>query len=343
MMPRPRKLGERKKEMASWGKFEILENMHAPPMKAIPIARATFCALMLLLPAPAVTAADAPPKPLRALLILGGCCHDYARQKDILKAGIEERAQVRVDIVYNPETTTQTRFDIYEKPDWARGYDVVIHDECSADVKDLPYVRNILAAHQGGVPAVNLHCAMHCYRSGTDDWFRFLGLQSSRHDAQKPIAITFTNLAHPVIKGLTDWTTINEEHYNNVKIFDTATPLAWGRQNLGRVTNDFVVVWVNDYHGTRVFNTTLGHNNLTVGDDRYLNLVTRGLLWACGKLDDNHLKPGPKKSAELVPAKSSGPAETPASAIGGKSGGEVTGVAAASTPSTVSNCPECGD
>ncbi len=291
-------------------------------MKAIPIARATFCALMLWLPAPPLTAAKAPAQPLRALLILGGCCHDYARQKDILKAGIEERANVRVDIVYNPDTTTQTRFDLYEKPDWARGYDVVIHDECSADVKDLPYVRNILAAHQGGVPAVNLHCAMHCYRTGTDDWFRFLGLQSSRHDAQKPIAITFTNLAHPILKGLADWTTINEEHYNNVKIFDTATPLAWGRQNLGKVTNDFVVVWVNDYHGTRVFNTTLGHNNLTVGDDRYLNLVTRGLLWACGKLEDDYLKPGPKKSA------------------GGRSGNVVV---AASTPSTVANCLECGE
>ena len=168
-----------------------------------------------------------PAKPLRALLILGGCCHDYAKQKDILKEGIEARAYVQVDIVYNPDTTTQARFDIYENADWAKGYDVVIHDECSADVKDLPYVQNILAAHKAGVPAVNLHCAMHCYRTGQDDWFRFLGLQSSGHGPQKPISITFTNTSHPIIKGFADWTTINEEHYNNVKIFDTATPLAW--------------------------------------------------------------------------------------------------------------------
>ena len=26
-------------------------------------------------------------KPLKALLVLGGCCHDYAKQKDILAAG----------------------------------------------------------------------------------------------------------------------------------------------------------------------------------------------------------------------------------------------------------------
>ena len=48
------------------------------------------------------------------------------------------------------------------------------------------------------------------------------------------------------------------------------------------------VVWTNEYGDkkTRVFSTTIGHNNETVSDARYLDLVTHGLLWACGKLDD---------------------------------------------------------
>jgi type 1 glutamine amidotransferase len=50
--------------------------------------------------------------------------------------------------------------------------------------------------------------------------------------------------------------------------------------------NDFAVVWTNDYRGTRVFSTTIGHNNETVSDARYLDLVSRGVLWACKKLDD---------------------------------------------------------
>ena len=29
-------------------------------------------------------------KPLRALLVLGGCCHDYNTQKDLLSKGISE-------------------------------------------------------------------------------------------------------------------------------------------------------------------------------------------------------------------------------------------------------------
>jgi type 1 glutamine amidotransferase len=223
---------------------------------------------------------------LKVLLIAGGCCHDYGKQTEVLKEGLEARAHVKVDIVYSEDTKTTARFEIYKKPDWARGYDVVIHDECTSDVKEMPYVENILAAHKGGVPAVNLHCAMHCYRTGTDDWFKFVGVQSTGHGPQQPIEVSFVDHDHPVSKGLDDWITINEELYNNVKVFDTARPLARGKQG----NSDFVVTWVNEYGKTRVFSTTLGHNTQTVADRRYLDLVTRGLLWSCDKLDAGYLK-----------------------------------------------------
>ena len=249
-------------------------------MKATTALRLAFSCLILAQSLPAV-------EPLKALIVAGGCCHDYATQKDLLKEGLEKRAHVKVDVAYNPDRGTGARFDMYEKEDWAKGYDVIIHDECSADVKDMPYVQNILNAHKAGVAAVNLHCAMHSYRTGTDDWFAFVGIQSTSHGPQRPIEITFTDRGHPVTKGLEGWMTGNEELYNNVKVFETAQPLAKGKQDTGRRVNEFVVAWANDYHGTRVFSTTLGHNNTLVGDDRYLDLLARGLLWSCGKLDDS--------------------------------------------------------
>lgn len=252
-------------------------------------------------------------KPLRVLLITGGCCHDYAKQKDILKQELEARANVVVDQIYTdiPPGTSATKppLPIYGNPDYAKGYDVVIHDECAADINDPAVIKGVLAPHRAGIPGVNLHCAMHCYRigdpkepatAGSDRalWFDYLGLQSSGHGAQLPIAIHFTDKTHPVTRGLGDWTTIKEELYNNVQIFPTAIPLARGQQTTknkegtARV-DDYVVVWVNDYHGTRVFNTTIGHNNATVADPRYLDLVMHGLLWACGKLDDRgNIAPG---------------------------------------------------
>ncbi len=255
----------------------------------------------------------AAPKPLRVLLVAGGCCHDYLNQKEILKEGLEARAHVVVDFEFNPDKSTGTLFDRYKRSDWAKGYDVVIHDECSASVKDIPYVENILRAHRDeGVPAVNLHCAMHCYRTGKDDWFKFVGIQSSAHGPQEPIAISFTEKTHPIVQTLTDWTTIKEELYNNVKSIDGSLPLARGKQLVKQkdgTTKEVVydVAWANQFGKARVFSTTIGHNNETVGDARYLNLLTRGLLWACGKLNDEYLKPAganttPTAMANLIKA-----------------------------------------
>lgn len=233
-------------------------------------------------------------KPIRAMLITGGCCHDYAKQKEILKEGIEARSHVKVELVHTDDRSTKARFSMYEKANWAEGFDVVIHDECSADVTEQPYVDNILKAHHGGVAAVNLHCAMHCYRVGKPDWFEFVGIHSTGHGPQKPIEITFIEPSHPATKGLENWVTINEELYNNVKLFETAKPLARGKQDTGKKVDDAVVVWTNQYGKGRVFSTTLGHNNATVGDPRYLDMVTRGLLWSVDKLNDQYLKTSSK-------------------------------------------------
>lgn len=276
--------------------------------------RFSFCRLLLLggiLAMPAGLFAQAPANPIKALLITGGCCHDYAQQKEILKQGIEARANVTVDILYVADGSTHPALPIYGHPDYAKGYDVVIHDECAADIKDPAVIQGVLKPHQNGIPGVNLHCAMHSYRfgeftkpvaAGADNshWYEYLGLQSSGHGPQEPIAIVFTDTTNAVTKGLADWTTIQEEHYNNVKVFGTAHPLANGIQIIKNKagepqrTNDFVVAWENTYQGkTRVFSTTIGHNNETVADARYLDLVTRGLLWACDKLGaDGKPKPG---------------------------------------------------
>lgn len=232
------------------------------------------------------------PRPLRALLIAGGCCHDYAKQQEAICKGIQARANVRVDVYWTDNSTTAPVLPLYRKLNWAEDYDVIIHDECAADIKDKTLVNRIVQVHQE-IPAVHLHCAMHSFRTGTDAWFKHLGLQSSGHGPQRPIEIQFADDPHPITETLEDWTTINEELYNNVKVFG-AKPLAIGKQKLGgrnpRV-EEAIVAWVNESAGARSFSTTIGHNTETVQDARYLDLVTRGLLWACDKLEPEYLQP----------------------------------------------------
>jgi len=284
--------------------------MSRRPFLAALVAAVTTVALLV----PFAARAAEPAKPLEVLLVAGGCCHDYATQTQLLKKGIEGRIRARVEVAYNPDKSTKAVFDVYRKDDWDRGYDVILHDECSADVTDAEYVGRILAAHRRGTPAVNMHCAMHSYRwgefrkpvaAGADNagWFEMIGLQSTGHGPQLPIEVVFTEKAHPITKPLADWTTIKEELYNNVQVLPTAKVLATGRQLMppkakpGEAADpaakpaeaNAVVAWTNEYgpNRTRIFSTSLGHNNETVGDDRYLDLVTRGLLWSAGRLGDD--------------------------------------------------------
>src|SRR6059058_1683280 len=135
--------------------------MNAQPLLRLSLALASTSLIMTS--QIASNAADAA-KPIRALLVTGGCCHDYTHQKKILTEGISARANVEWTIVHEGGDTTTHRVSIYEKPDWSKGFDVVVHDECFAYVTNQPFVEGILKPHREGLPAVNLHCAMHCYR-----------------------------------------------------------------------------------------------------------------------------------------------------------------------------------
>src|SRR5262249_46620978 len=100
---------------------------------------------------------------------------------------------------------------------------------------------------------------------------------------------------HPIMKGFpARWTTGNEELYAIDKLWPQAVALAQAPAKKKDATGAWVdtpkqnaVIWVNTYGKGKVFGTTLAHNNGTMHDPVFLDVFTRGLLWACDKLDDN--------------------------------------------------------
>lgn len=229
------------------------------------------------------------PAPVKALLICGGCCHDYDSQKGLIKKGLEQSGHIEVTVVHQGGNGTSAEIELYKDPNWAEPYDVILHDECFADDKDRAWLARILAPHRAGKPAVMIHCAMHCYRVGNDDWFELCGVTSHGHGPHYPHEVRNVRPTHPIMEGFGPaWFNPAGELYRIAKFWDSATALgtAKDRQN----GEDQVCVWTNDYRGTRVFGTTLGHHNETVDHPTFVRLLTRGTLWAAGKLDDNYLK-----------------------------------------------------
>lgn len=223
--------------------------------------------------------------PIRALMITGGCCHDYANQKTILSQGISARANVSWTIIH--EGTDRTNMvSIYANSNWAKGFDVVLHNECFGFVTNVPFIETIAKAHFDGVPAVLLHCSTHSYRNAaTDEWRKLLGVSSMQHGALHAFEISNLLPTHPVMKDFPEkWQNTPDELYQILKVWPGTTAL--GRA-ISPSEPEQVCIWVNEYGRARVFGTTLGHSNQTMGSDVYLDLVTRGLLWACNKLDEN--------------------------------------------------------
>lgn len=239
-------------------------------------------------------------KPIRALMITGGCCHDYTNQKRILAEGISKRANVEWTIVHQGGTSTNAKIPFYENEDWAKGYDIVVHNECFAAVADPAWTGGILRPHREGTPAVVIHCAMHCYRDKTDEWFKFLGVTSRRHGAQYAYEAINLDKENKIMEKFGDsWTTPKGELYIIEKLWPSAKPLAHAYSR--DTKKDEVCIWTNMYNDrTRVFGTTIGHHNETMSDEKYLDFLTRGLLWACDKLNDDYLTPAKELKIEFI-------------------------------------------
>ena len=231
-----------------------------------------------------------PKRPIQALLVTGGCCHDYDRQKLILTRGISARTDVRWTVVHQGGTSTDTKIPLYDDPKWADGFDIVVHNECFAHVTDKEFVDRILKPHKEGLPAVLIHCAMHCYRVGDDRWFEFCGVQSPGHGPHYSYTINNQKPDHPIMASFGERFVVPKgELYHAAKVFDTATPLAIANRQDNNEPQ--VCIWTNNYHGTRVFATTVGHYNETMVEPTYLDMMTRGLLWAVGRDPEKDFTP----------------------------------------------------
>ncbi|CAN5894615.1 ThuA domain-containing protein [soil metagenome] len=248
--------------------------------------RARALLTLACLCATAAPAAGQQAPPIRALYITGGGFHDFTAQKQIVPPGIAARTNIVWTIDHTADTSTKVLIPRHETTAWADSFDVVVYNMSFSYVVDPQWIERIAHAHRDkGVAVVILHGATHSYRrSTTDAWRELMGVASMRHDTQRDFRIERLVADNPIVKGLPkQWGPGSDELYNIDKMWPTATPLvqAWSIEG----EKHFPVVWTNTYGKARVFATTIGHSNRTMSDPVYLDLVTRGLLWAVGRLN----------------------------------------------------------
>jgi hypothetical protein len=241
--------------------------------------------------------------PLQILMITGGGpWHDYNTQKDQIREGLLERlSNIEITTDYEGADTitmesTDFHFSRHLEDDWAAEFDVVIYNHCNLQVKDEAYVKGIIAEHvEHQLPAVMLHCPIHLYQYAEGDapyaWWDFTGAVSYAHEKENhpntsPYTIEVLEPHHPIMKNYpSSWRTPAGELYLIIDLHDNATPLTHAYSVETHAYTE--TAWIHEHEGVRVFTSSLGHHNDSMGSEVNLNLVASGVLWAAGKLEED--------------------------------------------------------
>ncbi len=231
------------------------------------------------------TADASPVKPIRAMLVTGGCCHDYDTQRKIVVEGFGKHLGPTEWTIHQYAEPKDTRATIYDDPQWAQGYDLIVHNECFGGMADPELVERIVQGHRKySVPAIFIHCSMHSYRvsSAADSWRELIGVTSTFHEkGKRPLDVIPTpeGKASGLVAAIGDrWTTPNGELYVITDVWPGTTVLATAMSTEQKA--DQPVIWKRETGGLRVFATTLGHHNETMSHPTWLSVVAAGAAWA---------------------------------------------------------------
>lgn len=232
-----------------------------------------------------VQADKKPEKALKGLIVTGGCCHDYTNQKNIVGDGLKEKLNFTYDVLF--EMKADKMKEALSKPDWHKGYDLVIYNFCHAHETDEKFIESVAKVHSDGKPAIALHCTMHTYhwkvKGEKKAWTELLGVTSPNHGPKSKIKVTPADTEHPIMKDFpAEWITPNGELYNIKKVHDNTKILAMGERTEKGDKTPTPCIWTNTYGKGKVVGITLGHHNETMQHETFQKLLVNSVLWVTG-------------------------------------------------------------
>lgn len=133
---------------------------------------------------------------------------------------------------------------------------------------------------QNGGGFIPLHCASYCFRN-SPEYVRLVGAQFQRHGG-RVFGTEISDAEHPIMQGFSGFRSWDETYIHTMENEDRQI-LEYrreGEQAEGREREPWT--WVRDFGKGRVFYTAWGHDERTWGNVGFINLVERGVRWACG-------------------------------------------------------------
>jgi type 1 glutamine amidotransferase len=225
-------------------------------------------------------------EPIRALIVTGHNhpAHDWRRVTQALIAVLEQDPRMVVHVTEQPEDLGTTRIV---------DYDLLVMNYSSWDRPGLSAAAKEGFANylnRGGGLAV-IHFANGSFTdtlpNKESDWREYRtkivrrvwvhGEGKSGHDAFGPLRVQIADAGkgHPITAGLADFDTLDELYYRQMGDLPI-TPLAVAKSKDTKV--DEPMAWAYEYGKGNVFQTVLGHSDVSVR--KAGALIRRGSVWA---------------------------------------------------------------
>ena len=122
---------------------------------------------------------------------------------------------------------------------------------------------------------VPLHCASFCFRNN-DEVVGLIGAQFQRHGTGVFRTVS-TGTDHPILQGMSDIESWDETYVHSKHNETDRTVLQFRVDSDGREP----WTWVKTFGDGRVFYTAWGHDDRTWSNAGFIELVERGIRWAC--------------------------------------------------------------
>ena len=201
------------------------------------------------------------------LLFLGDSGHHQPAVR--FKQLQPELKKRKIDLVYSDQVTDLN-------PQTLGGYDgLVVYaniDEISDD-----QAKALLDFVEGGKGFIPLHCASFCFRNNADI-VALTGAQFQKHGTGT-FRTTITDPDHPVMKGFGGFESWDETYVHTKHNSKDRTVLETRTEG----ESEEPWTWVRTHGKGRIFYTAWGHDGRTFSNPGFVNLVERGIRWACGQ------------------------------------------------------------
>jgi type 1 glutamine amidotransferase len=213
----------------------------------------------------------------RVLFLTGGGYHDFVIVPRTLMEGLAEQPDLDVRLMpLDPEGVAS--HEISDTPLLTEEVDVILA-YTQGQLPLSPASRDlIMAAIEGGVGFVGLHCAADSH-PGWNEYDQMLGGRFESHPPLGPVTVTVDDPEHPVTAGLpAEWELIDEFYHlqgyspAGKDVLMTGVSPAGGERR--------PVTWAKTHGEGRVVYTILGHTRDVHADANFRQLVAQALRWA---------------------------------------------------------------